>query len=194
MKSVEKGNLPIVVIESDLRAVDTDGTTYRVRAFAEPRGKQWPVWLELEPESRDLPVLSTAPETQQPSEAAAAHWLSALGPLYLQGAVTRARLRAGVVPTGSPVLVRAHETGVCSDDGTEYVARTYAHQEPRGLWVGSIEFRPRSGDGSAPVRLADRETTQPSLHAVMYWSRGLESVYLDGAFQRSRLAESREKT
>jgi hypothetical protein len=49
-------------------------------------------------------------------------------------------------------------------------------------WIGWLEF---VTEGGRTVRVTDRETTQPSLDALMYWVRGLEPIYLEGAFARS---------
>jgi hypothetical protein len=50
-----------------------------------------------------------------------------------------------------------------------------------GTWAGRIAFR----DG-ANVRRTEQETSQPNRDALEYWASGLEMVYLEGAFQRSR--------
>jgi hypothetical protein len=49
-------------------------------------------------------------------------------------------------------------------------------------WIGWFEF---ASDGGRTVRVTDRETTQPSLDALVYWVAGIEPIYLEGAFARS---------
>jgi len=38
---------------------------------------------------------------------------------------------------------------------------------------------------SAAVLTTERETTQPSREALLYWATGLEPIYLEGAFARA---------
>ena len=54
-------------------------------------------------------------------------------------------------------------------------------QRNDGTWAGRIVFK----DGAA-VRRTEQETSQPNRNALEYWASGLEKVYLEGAFQRSR--------
>ena len=68
--------------------------------------------------------------------------------------------------------------------GTEtYRARACGSpQKPDGLWEGWIEFDPADG-GSNTLRSA-RETTQPNLTDLEYWSTGLTAIYLEGVLNR----------
>ena len=50
-----------------------------------------------------------------------------------------------------------------------------------GTWAGRVMF----ADGDA-VRRTEQETSQPDRQALEYWASGLEKVYLEGAFTRSR--------
>lgn len=50
-----------------------------------------------------------------------------------------------------------------------------------GTWAGRIAF----SDG-ALWRRTGQETSQPNREALEYWASGLEPVYLEGAFGRSR--------
>ena len=79
-------------------------------------------------------------------------------------------------------LVWEHATHVRTPDGVLYAARTYAAQQSDGTWAGWLEFKPVSGD--YPVLRTERETTQPSRDAVLYWATGIEPIYLQGAFER----------
>ena len=54
-------------------------------------------------------------------------------------------------------------------------------QRSDGTWAGRIVFT----DGSRERR-TEQETSQPNREALEYWASGLEKVYLEGAFQRSR--------
>ena len=62
---------------------------YRVRAFAEKRGNIWIGWLEFRP-SRGK-ALKTGEETSQPSKDAVRYWATGLEPIYLEGALKRAK-------------------------------------------------------------------------------------------------------
>jgi hypothetical protein len=79
-------------------------------------------------------------------------------------------------------LVHEHRASIQTPSGTTYVARTYAEQQPHGLWIGWLEFTPVSG---GPTLRTDFETTQPTLEMVGYWASGLEPVYFEGAFERA---------
>jgi hypothetical protein len=67
-----------------------DGTAFRVRAFAEKRGNVWIGWLEFRP-TRGGKELKTGEETSQPTKDAVTYWASGLEPVYLEGALERAR-------------------------------------------------------------------------------------------------------
>jgi len=63
---------------------------YKVRAFAEKRGNIWIGWLEFRP-ARGGKALKTGEETSQPTKDAVAYWASGLEPVFLQGALKRAK-------------------------------------------------------------------------------------------------------
>jgi hypothetical protein len=66
-------------------------------------------------------------------------------------------------------------------DGTRY--RVQVAGRPEGhIWEGWIEFVPL--DGGDALR-TPRETTQPDRAALIYWSTGLSTTYLEGAFRRA---------
>lgn len=52
-----------------------------------------------------------------------------------------------------------------------------------GTWAGRLVYR----DG-VDVRVTDQETSQSDREALDYWATGLESVYLEGAFERARMS------
>jgi hypothetical protein len=67
-------------------------------------------------------------------------------------------------------------------DGTRWIPSIYGTERTDGLWEAWIEFRAMD---ERPVRVTDRETTQPNRQAVEYWSTGLEPIYFEGAFSRA---------
>ena len=73
------------------------GATYEARIYAEPeRGGTWKGWLEFHPVgdgpgSAGARVLRTDRETTQPNREAVDYWAGGLQPVYLEGAVRRAR-------------------------------------------------------------------------------------------------------
>jgi hypothetical protein len=63
---------------------------FTVSAYAEQRGNVWIGWLEFGPTGRGS-ILRTGEETSQPSREAVEYWASGLEPVYLEGALVRAR-------------------------------------------------------------------------------------------------------
>lgn len=68
-----------------------DGTVYSVRAFAEKRANVWIGWLEFRPATGKGQTLRTGEETSQPDKGAVEYWATGLEPVYLEGALQRAR-------------------------------------------------------------------------------------------------------
>ena len=68
-----------------------DGTAYVVRAFAEESGNVWIGWLEFRPAKGKGATLRTGEETSQPDKKAVEYWATGLEPVYLEGALQRAR-------------------------------------------------------------------------------------------------------
>ena len=62
---------------------------YRARAFAEQRGNVWIGWLEFQHASGK--ALRTGEETSQPDKKAVEYWATGLEPVFLEGALQRAR-------------------------------------------------------------------------------------------------------
>lgn len=190
-KWVREPSTRIVVREFSWRIVDDAGVEYVARAFAEAgRLGSWAGFVEFEAEAGV--VIRTDVETTQPSVGAVAYWASGLGEQYLRGALERAKKKSHVVLDQAPVLVREHGVVVTRDDGQEYAVRTYARPDPRGGWIGWIEFHP--GATGAPVLRTSRETTQPTLQAVAYWADGLEPIYFEGASRRASPAAPPESS
>ena len=82
-----------------------------------------------------------------------------------------------------PLVILELSAHVTDEDGHPYTARVLGEQRPDGMWIGTIEFRPRGGSGQ-PRRTA-AETTQPNRAALAYWATGLEPIYLEGALERA---------
>jgi hypothetical protein len=78
-------------------------------------------------------------------------------------------------------FVHQYSTPIELPDGARYVARTYAGQQPGGLWEGWFVFFPVAG---GEVLVGDRETTQSKLEDLVYWAGGIEPIYLEGALAR----------
>jgi hypothetical protein len=78
--------------EHSLVLVSTDGSTFRADTWGERREDgTWWGWLEFSPREGGGDVLVTGQETSQPSRDALASWATGLQPIYLEGALLRAR-------------------------------------------------------------------------------------------------------
>ena len=86
-------------------------------------------------------------------------------------------------------LIHEHATPVRAPEGPVFIARTYGEERTDGTWIGWLEFVPTQPD--IPALRTDRETSQPTRHALEYWATGLEPVYLEGAFERARVIPAR---
>jgi hypothetical protein len=75
---------------------------------------------------------------------------------------------------------------VFEDQEVVLVGTVYGVQvcgRPNGhVWEGWLEF---IADDGSDVRRTARETTQPDLEALTYWSEGLSPTYLEGAMART---------
>lgn len=67
-----------------------DGTRWVARVLAEPRRNVWIGWLEFAAVGKS-DVVRTGEETSQPTREAVAYWASGLEPVFLEGALDRAR-------------------------------------------------------------------------------------------------------
>lgn len=65
--------------------------------------------------------------------------------------------------------------------GREYRVAIEGQERADGTWAGRIVFQHQSG-----VRRTAQETSQPNRGALEYWATGLEAIYLEGAFARSK--------
>ncbi|MBX3189991.1 MAG: hypothetical protein KF819_23400 [Labilithrix sp.] len=70
-----------------------------------------------------------------------------------------------------------------------YAARVLGAWNEDGLWDGYIEFTSESGR----VVVTPRETRQPNVADLVYWSTGLTPIYLEGALERAREAAARAR-
>lgn len=79
------------ILEYSVILVDSDGATYRAATFGEQREDgTWWGWLEFQPREGGPPLV-TGQETSQPNRDALAYWATGLEPVYLEGALIRAR-------------------------------------------------------------------------------------------------------
>ena len=78
-------------------------------------------------------------------------------------------------------------TPVVASDNRTYSARACGRQQAGGLWEGWLEFVPDRG----PAVRTGRETTQPNLPDLEYWTTGLTAVYLEGALKRALAGPTR---
>lgn len=83
-----------------------------------------------------------------------------------------------------PQLIHKHSDRVQDTLGNLYEVFIYGAPRLDGTWEGWIEFVPLSP--VLPSLRTERETTQPDLTALEYWSTGLEPTYLAGAFERAK--------
>jgi hypothetical protein len=67
-----------------------DNVAYAVQAMGARRGHVWHGWLEFVPIEGGL-TLRTERETTQPDRGALGYWASGLEPVYIEGALSRAR-------------------------------------------------------------------------------------------------------
>jgi hypothetical protein len=98
----EKGAMPEFIHEHSMIVTGNDGTRYRARVYGERRREgTWSGWIEFVPaDARPRsPSLRTGQETSQPDRKAVEYWAGGLEPVYLEGALTRARRAADSVPS-----------------------------------------------------------------------------------------------
>jgi hypothetical protein len=79
-------------------------------------------------------------------------------------------------------LIHQYSSPLEGPTGRRYLAHACADQAPGGLWEGWFLFLPQDGGEALAT---DRETTQSKREDVVYWSTGIEPVYLEGAFRRA---------
>ena len=79
----------VFIHEFATRVMTEDGRVYSVSAYARPRGNDWIGWLVFRAD--DGTEITTDRETTQPDRRAVEYWASGLEPVYLDGALSRAR-------------------------------------------------------------------------------------------------------
>lgn len=80
------------ILEHSARVRGVDGVSYVARTYGSERADgTWMAWLEFTPVGTLHPTLYTDQETSQPNRAAIEYWASGLEPVYLEGALARAR-------------------------------------------------------------------------------------------------------
>lgn len=81
-----------LIHEHTARVRGEDGTEYRVITYGERRNDgTWEAWLEFKPSQASGTMLRTRQETSQPDRKAVEYWAGGLEPVYLEGALARAR-------------------------------------------------------------------------------------------------------
>jgi hypothetical protein len=80
------------IYEHSVVLVSTEGESFRVDTWGERREDgTWWGWLEFTPREGGGDVMVTGQETAQSNRDALAYWATGLEPVYLQGALLRAR-------------------------------------------------------------------------------------------------------
>ena len=77
-----------VVHEFSAPVRGSDGKSYTARVYAKPGDNVWVGYIEFSAGGR---TLRTGEETSQPNRDAVAYWAGGLEPIYLEGALARAR-------------------------------------------------------------------------------------------------------
>jgi hypothetical protein len=79
------------LLEYELPVVAENGKVYRARARGRPRvDGLWEGWIELESIDGDE-LLTTPRETTQPNHKDLVYWATGVTPVFLEGALVRAR-------------------------------------------------------------------------------------------------------
>ena len=83
------GKRGVLIQEFTTRVMTEDGRVYSASAWARQRGNEWIGWLVFSAD--DGHEITTDRETTQPDRRAVEYWASGLEPIYLDGALSRAR-------------------------------------------------------------------------------------------------------
>ncbi len=70
---------------------DERGRTWQARAYGRPEGNVWLGWIAFTAD--DGETVETGTETSQPDRMALEYWTTGIEPIYLDGALARARGR-----------------------------------------------------------------------------------------------------
>lgn len=92
---VDRETAPIL-IHTHETVVTSEGRSFRARTWGlrEPSGG-FIAWIEFAPQDGSGPALSTGHETSQSDLEALTYWAHGLSPIYLEGALSRARSAGG---------------------------------------------------------------------------------------------------
>lgn len=81
-----------LIHELSVTVAGPDGTEYHAVVYGGRRKDgTWNGWIEFVPADRSKPTLRTEQETSQPDRKAVEYWAGGLEPVYLEGALVRAR-------------------------------------------------------------------------------------------------------
>ena len=85
--------MPELIHEHSVTVTADAGGRYRARVYGERRRDgTWSGWIEFVPaDGGRAPTLRTGQETSQPDRKAVDYWAGGLEPVYLEGALSRAR-------------------------------------------------------------------------------------------------------
>jgi len=71
------------------QVTDEAGVPWGARAYGRPEGNVWLGWIVFT--SRDGQTVQTGTETSQPDRTALEYWTTGIEPIYLEGALARAK-------------------------------------------------------------------------------------------------------
>ena len=131
----------------------TDGALYDVRICGRRVERRWEGWIEFVP-ATGSPVLRTPRETTQPTMATLLHWASTLTPVYLDGALTRAK-HASLAPHVARVTPESPVyDGPAPDPHTATIATTHpvrdaAFTHVEGAVIDPFSVYGKEGDEKA---------------------------------------------
>jgi hypothetical protein len=77
---------------------------------------------------------------------------------------------------------RLRQYDLIAENRRWYRPRAYGDPQPDGTWDGWLVFFPLD---RGPAIATERETTQSTLEALVYWAAALDPVYLEGALARA---------
>jgi len=90
-RNLDEKSVAETVLEFQTRVSDADGRVYAARAVAsEMPGGNWQGWIEFTPLGGRRPLRSPR-ETPQPNRTDVEYWATGLTPVYLEGALARAK-------------------------------------------------------------------------------------------------------
>jgi hypothetical protein len=92
MNDAASSRMSEVLMEYDLIVSETEGTQWKPRACGRRgEGHMWEGWIEFVPLDRASVPVRSRRESTQPSRDSLVYWATGLTPVYLRGALERAR-------------------------------------------------------------------------------------------------------